>query len=66
MVINIYKYLYFLAMFQLHAFLWILTLYFCTSLTSTHSHSDLKNDPRSNGDLALWIDEKQVKMFSGL
>lgn len=33
---------------------------------SGHSHSDLKNDPRSNGDLALWIDEKQVKMFSGL
>lgn len=27
--------------------------------------SDGKNDPRSNGDLALWIDEKQVKMFSG-
>lgn len=33
---------------------------------SGHSHSDLKNDPRSNGGLALWIDEKQVKMFSGL
>lgn len=28
--------------------------------------NDGKNDPRSNGDLALWIDEKQVKMFSGL
>lgn len=27
--------------------------------------NDSKNDPRSNGDLALWIDEKQVKMFSG-
>lgn len=38
----------------------------CTNPVSGHSHSDLKNDPRSNGDLALWIDEKQVKMFSGL
>ncbi|KAF2901450.1 hypothetical protein ILUMI_04726 [Ignelater luminosus] len=28
--------------------------------------NDSKNDPRSNGDLALWIDEKQVKMFSGM
>lgn len=30
------------------------------------SRNDPKNDPRSNGDLALWIDEKQVKMFSGI
>lgn len=29
------------------------------------SRNDPKNDARSNGDLALWIDEKQVKMFSG-
>lgn len=30
------------------------------------SRTDPKNDPRNNGDLALWIDEKQVKMFSGM
>ncbi|XP_044741789.1 protein shifted [Chrysoperla carnea] len=34
------------------------------------SHSSLRGDPNSNkndgGDLALWIDEQQVKMFSGL
>lgn len=30
-----------------------------------HNRNESKNDPRSNGDLALWIDEKQVKMFSG-
>lgn len=30
------------------------------------SRADAKNDPRNNGDLALWIDEKQVKMFSGM
>lgn len=24
-----------------------------------------RHDPRNNGDLALWIDQKQVKMFSG-
>lgn len=29
------------------------------------SRTDPKNDLRNNGDLALWIDEKQVKMFSG-
>lgn len=29
------------------------------------SRSEPKNDPRNNGELALWIDEKQVKMFSG-
>lgn len=31
-----------------------------------HNRNDHKNDPRNNGDLALWIDEKQVKMFSGM
>lgn len=29
------------------------------------TRNDPKNDPRNNGDLTLWIDEKQVKMFSG-
>lgn len=43
-----------------------ISIMFCASPISGHSHSDLKSDPRSNGDLALWIDEKQVKMFSGL
>lgn len=32
---------------------------------SVWSRNDPKNDPRNSGDLALWIDEKQVKMFSG-
>lgn len=31
-----------------------------------YSRNDLKNDPRNNGELALWIDDKQVKMFSGV
>lgn len=35
------------------------------SAFSVLSRNDPKNDPRNNGDLALWIDEKQVKMFSG-
>lgn len=35
-------------------------------LTSVLSRSDPKKDPRNNEDLALWIDEKQVKMFSGM
>lgn len=30
------------------------------------SRNDPKNDPRNSGDLALWIDAKQVKMFSGI
>lgn len=30
------------------------------------SRNDPKNDPRNSGDLTLWIDEKQVKMFSGV
>lgn len=34
-------------------------------LTTVVSRNDPKNDPRNSGDLALWIDEKQVKMFSG-
>lgn len=34
-------------------------------LTTVLSRNDPKNDPRNSGDLALWIDEKQVKMFSG-
>ncbi|XP_065165280.1 protein shifted-like isoform X1 [Atheta coriaria] len=29
------------------------------------ARNDLKNDARNNGDLALWIDENQVRMFSG-
>lgn len=36
---------------------------FYISLVATRNGQ--KNDPRNNGDLALWIDEKQVKMFSG-
>ncbi|XP_060537061.1 protein shifted-like [Cylas formicarius] len=39
---------------------------FISNIVSVSSRNDLKNDPRSNGDLALWIDEKQVKMFSGM
>lgn len=35
------------------------------ALTTVLSRNDPKNDPRNSGDLALWIDEKQVKMFSG-
>lgn len=30
-----------------------------------HCRLDDNNDPRNNGDLAMWIDEKQVKMVSG-
>ncbi|CAG9759532.1 unnamed protein product [Ceutorhynchus assimilis] len=30
------------------------------------SRNDPKNDPRNSSDLTLWIDEKQVKMFSGV
>ncbi|KAJ8923680.1 hypothetical protein NQ315_010261 [Exocentrus adspersus] len=35
---------------------------FLISLVAVQS----RNDPRNNGDLALWIDQKQVKMFSGM
>lgn len=39
---------------------------FVPLLVQGMSRADAKNDPRNNGDLALWIDEKQVKMFSGM
>ena len=45
----------------------------CTSISlicmgmvcTAHSRSDTA-DIRNNGDLALWINEKQVKLFSGM
>lgn len=52
-------------MFGMKSLMWCMAVVCCMSFVSAHSHSDLKNDPRSSGDLALWIDEKQVKMFSG-
>lgn len=36
-----------------------------SAVVTVLSRNDPKNDPRNSGDLALWIDEKQVKMFSG-
>lgn len=35
-----------------------------TVITQALPRGDSKNE-RNGGDLALWIDEKQVKMFSG-
>ncbi|CAH0561994.1 unnamed protein product [Brassicogethes aeneus] len=43
----------------------IICVVFVSILTSVLSRNEPKNDPRNNGELALWIDEKQVKMFSG-
>ena len=31
-----------------------------------NQRSDSKNFERNGGDLSLWIDERQVKMFSGM
>lgn len=46
--------------------MWMLRLFVALIImTGVLCRKDTKNDPRSNGDLALWIDEKQVKMFSG-
>lgn len=39
---------------------------FLAITTTVLSRNDPKNDPRNSGDLALWIDAKQVKMFSGM
>lgn len=47
-------------MLKLLVFTFLLTGSFVSSRNDPN-----KNDPRNNGDLALWIDEKQVKMFSG-
>ncbi|EFA13018.1 protein shifted isoform X2 [Tribolium castaneum] len=48
------------------AMLKLLVFAFLLTVTRVSSRNDPKNDPRNNGDLALWIDEKQVKMFSGM
>lgn len=42
----------------------ILILYILTVIAQALPRGDGKNE-RNGGDLALWIDEKQVKMFSG-
>jgi hypothetical protein len=48
------------------AMLKLLLFAFLLTVNPASSRNDPKNDPRNNGDLALWIDEKQVKMFSGM
>lgn len=55
-----------LQLFKMKYLICTVSVLLYANLLSAHSHGELKNDPRSNGDLALWIDEKQVKMFSGL
>ncbi|XP_066247412.1 protein shifted isoform X2 [Euwallacea similis] len=40
--------------------------YLVTVVAFALSRNDPKNDPRNINDLTLWIDEKQVKMFSGV
>lgn len=47
--------------------MWKKTVVLFLAITATVlSRNDPKNDPRNSGDLALWIDAKQVKMFSGI
>lgn len=38
---------------------------FLSAAVTVLSRNNAKDDARNGGDLSLWIDEKQVKMFSG-
>lgn len=53
-------------MLKRYALFWQVSLIALGSFVVVLSRNDPKNDPRNTGDLALWIDEKQVKMFSGM
>lgn len=50
---------------NLRSLLYAVHLVLLLLIANGFTRNDPKNDPRNNGDLTLWIDEKQVKMFSG-
>lgn len=52
-------------MYKNRTVMYYVLFYSLTVATLVLSRNDPKNDPRNSSDLTLWIDEKQVKMFSG-